>query len=100
MPRKSPKQCNTIGCPELTYDVYCDKHSKDRHKEYKRYRDDKREQSFYSSTEWIKLRNYKRMINPLCEDCLHEDKLTPVAVIDHIVELKDDNGWSLRLTLS
>ncbi|MED4046699.1 HNH endonuclease signature motif containing protein [Priestia aryabhattai] len=44
------------------------------------------------------MRNAKRSINPLCEHCLLEGKLTPVDVIDHVRELKDD--WSKRLDLS
>ena len=99
MPRRSPKQCNVIDCPELTYSgSYCDKHKTDTHKQYKRDRTDKREQAFYSSSSWIKLRNYKRMTQPLCEDCLEGDRLTPVDVCDHMEELKDN--WSRRLDLS
>ncbi|MDO7487031.1 HNH endonuclease signature motif containing protein [Peribacillus frigoritolerans] len=38
------------------------------------------------------------MCNPLCEHCLLMDKVTPMDVCDHIIELKDD--WSLRLDIS
>lgn len=40
--------------------------------------------SFYSSSAWIKLRNHKRLLNPLCEHCLRLDILTPYHTIDHI----------------
>ncbi|OAH57086.1 hypothetical protein AWH48_19350 [Domibacillus aminovorans] len=67
MPKKSPRKCNTIGCPNLTHDSYCESHSKNRHRQYKQDRTDVKEQSFYVSVEWRKLRAYKRGINPLCE---------------------------------
>lgn len=98
MPKRSYRKCNDISCSELTHDSYCDKHSKDVHKDYKRNRQDKKEQAFYSSSSWIKLRNHKRMLNPLCEICLLEDRLTPVDIVHHMCEIKED--WELRLTLS
>ncbi len=98
MPGKSFKACAYLHCPVLTKDTYCDKHSKEVHKEYKKNRNDKREQKFYSSKAWINLRNVKRQMNPLCEICMTKDKLTPVDIVHHIVEVKED--WSLRLTLS
>jgi 5-methylcytosine-specific restriction protein A len=39
--------------------------------------------SFYSNSAWLKLRNYKRLLNPLCEHCLILDILTPYHTIDH-----------------
>lgn len=98
MPKKSPRQCIEIGCPNLSYESYCDVHKTVRHKEYKKFRSDEKEQAFYKSSAWIRLRNAKRQTDPLCEDCLLEDKLTPMDVCDHMIELKDD--WSLRLTMS
>lgn len=103
MPRKSMRKCSELHCPNLTNDTYCAKHSKDREdrdrqsdREYKRLRQDKKEQSFYSSSEWIRLRDYKKQCNPLCQHCLAQGKLTPVEVIDHVIEIKDN--FSLRLS--
>ena len=45
--------------------------------------------SFYSSSAWIKLRNYKRLLNPLCEHCLRLDILTPYHTIDHIKPISE-----------
>ncbi len=98
MPPKSYKACAYMHCHVLTKDTYCDIHSKEVHKEYKRNRNDKKEQLFYSSKSWLRLRNVKRQMNPLCEVCLTKNKLTPTDIIHHIIEVKDD--WSLRLTLS
>ncbi len=48
---------------------------------------------FYSSSRWIKLRNHKRMINPLCEQCLKENKITPYHTIDHIKPIAEGGEW-------
>jgi len=105
MPRRAGKQCNVLHCPNITHDTYCSVHAhiaeenrQARHNEYKRERQDKKEQRFYSSTAWNKLRDTKRSRDPLCEHCLMIGKAKPVEEIDHIVEIKDD--WSLRLTYS
>ncbi|WP_371017395.1 HNH endonuclease [Pseudalkalibacillus sp. JSM 102089] len=98
MPKKSPRQCNDPGCGQLTYDSYCELHSKEVHKEYKRNRTDKREQAFYSSAAWKKVREHKRAISPLCEVCL-PDRITPMDIVHHYqAEVKED--WSRRLDLS
>ncbi|MFE4038248.1 MULTISPECIES: HNH endonuclease [Priestia] len=97
MPRKSPKICNTEECRKLTYDTYCDKCRKDTHREYKEQRIDKKEQAFYSSISWIKLRNRKKRLNPLCKVCLEEGRLTPVEIVHHLIEVKED--WSKRLSI-
>ena len=45
--------------------------------------------NFYSSSAWIQLRNYKRLINPLCEHCIKLDILTPYHTIDHIKPISE-----------
>ncbi|RBW69467.1 HNH endonuclease signature motif containing protein [Bacillus taeanensis] len=102
MPRKALKKCNVMSCPELTSDTYCEQHReekdlerKENHREYKRERKDKKEQAFYNSSEWIRLRDWKRSKSPLCEHCLKQGKLTPVDVVDHIEEIKDNPSRSL-----
>jgi 5-methylcytosine-specific restriction protein A len=52
--------------------------------------------SFYSCSAWIKLRNYKRLLNPLCEHCLILDILTPYHAIDHIKPISE-GGEALSL---
>lgn len=44
---------------------------------------------FYSSSAWLKLRNYKRLLNPLCEHCIKLDILTPYHTIDHIKPISE-----------
>ena len=98
MPRKSPTICNAVGCSQLTYDGYCSKHKHDVDRDYSQYRTDVKEQTFYKSLAWKKLREYKRNINPLCQHCLSNGIATPMDVADHIEEIKDN--WSRRLDLS
>lgn len=98
MPKKAQTICNSIGCTKLTDGGYCDEHKHDVDNEYRKTRTDIREQKFYKSKEWKKLREHKRSINPLCEECLLVGMATPMDVADHIIEIKDD--WSRRLDLS
>jgi 5-methylcytosine-specific restriction enzyme A len=51
---------------------------------------------FYTSAAWIKLRNHKRLLNPLCEHCLILDILTPYHTIDHIKPISE-GGEALDL---
>ena len=44
---------------------------------------------FYSSTAWRKLRDYKRRLNPLCEECLKHGILTPGELVDHIIPIEE-----------
>ena len=53
--------------------------------------------NFYSSSAWLKLRNYKRSINPICEHCIKVNLITPFHVIDHIKPISED-GEALDLS--
>lgn len=52
--------------------------------------------SFYSASAWIKLRNYKRLLNPICEHCIKLDIITPYHTIDHIKPISE-GGEPLNL---
>ena len=52
--------------------------------------------SFYSSSAWLKLRNYKRSINPICESCAKLDLIIPFNTIDHIKPISE-GGEALSL---
>lgn len=43
----------------------------------------------YGTYKWKKLRKAYKDEHPLCEDCLIYDIHTPVAVVDHVIELED-----------
>ena len=46
-------------------------------------------QKFYQSKYWRKLRDYKIAMNPLCEECLKKDILTPATEVHHIKDIAD-----------
>ena len=52
--------------------------------------------SFYSCSAWIKLRNYKRLLNPLCEHCEKLGLIIPYHTIDHIKPISE-GGEPLNL---
>ncbi len=100
MPSKPKKPCPSCKVT-LVKEGYCDRCSKKKHKDYKKVRLDDKEQAFYNSTRWRKLSAHKKKLTPYCEDCYEKEGIVkPVEVTDHIVELKDEGGWELRLTLS
>jgi 5-methylcytosine-specific restriction endonuclease McrA len=44
--------------------------------------------SFYNSWPWRKVRKAFKIKNPLCVYCLKNDIVTPMKVVDHIVPIK------------
>jgi 5-methylcytosine-specific restriction protein A len=52
--------------------------------------------NFYSSSAWLKLRNYKRLLNPICESCEKLGLIIPFNTIDHIKPISED-GEALSL---
>lgn len=44
----------------------------------------KADQRFYASKAWRTLREQKINANPLCEECLKADVLSPVVDVDHV----------------
>ena len=98
MPKKAPTICNSIGCSKLTYKAYCDDHKHDVDRAYADMRTDVKEQKFYKSLAWKKLREAMRNKNPLCVHCLTRGLATPMDVVDHIIPLKV--AYKLRLVPS
>lgn len=61
---------------------------------------DKRERSRdYAMTQWRKLRELKRMSDPLCEMCLREGKTTPGDEVHHIRSFTNLEGEERIATL-
>lgn len=102
------KLCSYAGCRTLVNygDKYCSKHRviaeemrKKSYREYKARRDDKKEQEFYNSKDWIMLRDsvlafYFEM--DLCEWYINGN-IIAADTVHHIVEIKDIGGWEHRL---
>lgn len=66
------------------------------HRLYDRYGRDKKAKRFYSSSDWIKCREFiLKRDNYLCQMCWKEKRLSPAHTVHHVVELRDD--WSKAL---
>jgi len=96
--RKPKKPCKYPGCPELTDGYYCAVHQKIADKQYEKYGRDKVNQKFYSSTEWRAVKKRHLMIEPLCRECMKDNKLIKATIVDHIIPRRqggaplDDNN--------
>lgn len=100
------KICARAGCNRLIdYGlIYCAEHQrehednqKQRHRVYKKYRQDKDEQAFYNSEAWLLTREYiKGKYKGLCLYSYYVlGEIVFSDMVHHIVELKED--WDLRL---
>ena len=77
------------------YCEVCEVKANARHKEYKRYRTDDKEQRFYSDPGWIRKREkIKYTDNGYCLICLNNNYHRAMDTVHHIVELKED--WNKR----
>lgn len=54
--------------------------------------------SFYASSKWRKLREYKLQIQSLCERCESEDVYKTATDVDHIIPIVQDEGLALDIT--
>lgn len=94
LPFKQKKPCKHPGCPELTFGGYCEKHSSlDINK-----RASAKDRGYDSRWRLARRRYLKQ--NPLCVNCLKDNKLVKAAVVDHIVPHRgdmvlfwDENNW-------
>ncbi|OSA88820.1 UNVERIFIED_ORG: hypothetical protein B2H93_17300 [Clostridium botulinum] len=73
---------------------------KARHKEYKHYRTDKKEQSFYSSKEWLPIKEKAKALYDGIDIYSYYvlNKLEYGQTMHHIEELKDN--WDRRLDIN
>ena len=88
MPRKPLKPCKYGGCPELTDGNYCKEHQKLVDSQYNKYGRDKASQRFYQSGEWRVTKKRHLMCEPLCRECMKDNKLTKATLVDHITPIK------------
>ena len=86
------KVCMSPGCPELIKaGAYCDKHRRDKDKQYNQYRDAEI-QKLYNSTRWKKERRLFIGLHPYCEcpDCVKLRLRTRATMIDHKIPHSGD----------
>lgn len=102
MPLKAKSPCSHPSCPNLTTDRYCDKHRKQRYTENNRIAHKTRDAGFYNRAQWKKVRRQQLIREPLCRECMKDNKITQATVVDHITprskggaDYDDDNLQSL-----
>lgn len=61
---------------------------------------DKERTKIYNSKRWVRLRAWKFVNSPLCEECLKEGKVTPTDDIHHIISFMSTDDKSRRLWLA
>lgn len=89
------KICSRCG-KKIPYDSTCkciDKSRKDSYKEYKKCRQDKDRQAFYSSSVWIRLRDlvYCKFFG-MCIVCLYKGAIVNATTVHHVIPTQDDNS--------
>lgn len=90
MPRKPKHPCAHPGCPELVEagQRYCEKHQKERNRQYERYGRDPATKKRYGSR-WSKIRAAYIAAHPLCEQCLADGRATAAREVHHKVPLSE-----------
>lgn len=88
------KRCMSPSCYEIVRDgtSRCEKHTKTKNKhdtEDRSRRDNKETRKIYNTRRWRRVSERKRIIDPLCEECLINNTESYADVVDHITELSD-----------
>ena len=93
MPRKPKHPCSYPGCKELTEKRFCPEHEKLENKRYEKYDRDPASRKRYGPV-WKRIRDAYAKENPLCEECLKEGRLVPMAQVHHIKPLREGGDHS------
>ena len=90
MPRKPLKPCKYPGCPELTSDRFCKKHTKQHQ------RVSANDRGYNHRWRQARIKYFKE--HPLCVRCEAQKKLTKATVVDHIQPHRGDETlfWDER----
>ena len=102
MPKKPQRGCFQPGCSKRAVEgsIYCEEHKKLNDQKYNQYERAPDVHKKYGRA-WKRIRDRYVMTHPLCEKCLEEGILTPVAEVHHITPVSqggrhsDDNLMSL-----
>lgn len=54
-------------------------------------------EGFYLTSEWKRIRDRRRLENPLCQECEKRGILKPMYVVDHIISIEEDPELALHL---
>ena len=89
MPQRAKRPCRHPGCPNTHRNVggYCDVHVRQA-RAYDEYRPSRSKRGY--TRRWYRARAHFLAENPLCVECLKEDRTTAATVVDHIIPHKGD----------
>lgn len=82
MPHTPKRPCRHPGCPNLSHDVYCEKHRP-------LYARESSASRGYDQR-WRAARRRFLRAHPLCAQCRRDGALTPATVMDHIIPHRGD----------
>ncbi len=98
------KLCNKAGCNNLISrnqnPPYCDNHLPQIKKYRSQLRASKKDKYdyFYNTPAWKNMRDYiLSKNNYLCEECRKDNRYTSADTVHHIIHLRSEGGWELRL---
>lgn len=75
------RPCSYPGCSALVKSGKCEQHSKQGQQQYDKQRLNFRQRGY--SSNWDKVRLIKLRQDPLCEDCLKVNSVTPAKLVHH-----------------
>lgn len=87
MPYSPKKPCRFPGCSKLTNQTYCQEHAKKISSYYNRYQRPKQIHKRYHKG-WPKIRAHYLQLNPFCEMCRSQGRLTQATEVHHILPLE------------
>ena len=98
-PRRPKKPCNAPHCPQLVEagERYCKEHKTENNRQVKQRRSDAPYSRLYDTAPWKRLRAMKLALDPLCEPCQREGRVTPATVAHHKEELRDGGALLTEL---
>jgi 5-methylcytosine-specific restriction protein A len=91
MPYAAKRYCNRTGCHQFAIpgSSYCAEHQQSTAHDYDAARRNEFEHEFYVSPEWRAARARKLQKDPLCEDCLADDRVTAATMVHHEKSVRD-----------
>ena len=88
--KRAKQICSKIGCNTLIdHHGRCDIHKVKDSERFDYLKKADGSEQFYNSSKWKLVRASFKKKNPLCEECKANGIITPVYIVDHIVERND-----------
>ena len=94
---RSFRICKEFGCDRLTKESYCEEHehrqqknNSRRHKDYNASRRNMELHSFYMTSNWKRVREYRLMLDDyLCVVCREDNRMVKADIVHHVKQLED-----------